>query len=471
MKVLQVESRMRIVEGVQTRQTDAEIARQAHCSISTVRKWRRRMAREGTNVMLLPPQMGRPRRGALSSFDPQVSQTIQHLRTTHPGWGAKTLLAELTCDEALQTVLQGRPNSALPTRASVARWLKQHARLRAHQRHQALPNADLPADQPAGLDRLDQPHQIWQMDARGHEYIPSVGVIQLINLNDVCSRVKLMSDPCQLSPTGARTLTRRPNHHDYQLALRLAFVEWGVPQAVSLDHDPVFVDASSPSPFPMALHLWLIGLGVQVHFIRVRHPTDHGLTERSHQTWYQQALQGQTFVDWQQLFAALNARRHFLNEHLPCATLHECPPLYAWPQARFPLPERAYHPAWEAQRLDMQRVDAFLAQGRWFRPVRNNGTVSLGNQVYLLGRVWRGRMLEVRFDPADRHLVFQSPAHAAHVDTASVIRRQPIRNLSAQTLLGDLHMLNRLPALQLTLPFNPRDIQVSRLFETLGVMN
>ncbi len=58
------------------------------------------------------------------------------------------------------------------------------------------------------------------------------------------------------------------------------------------------------------------------------------MTERSHQLWYKQVVQGRTFGSWSELYQASLGRRDFLNHHLPCATLEERPPLVAFPRAR-----------------------------------------------------------------------------------------------------------------------------------------
>ena len=453
MKALSVEMRLQIAAGSEMGKGNAEIAREVGCSVGAVRKWRRRMKRDGQRVALMSARGGRTKRGVLSTFETGLVDRLKYMREGHPGWGSKTLLAELRRDASLASM-------DLPARSSVARWLRSQEYAQRYQRHQPLPDAACPTEVPI-------PHQMWELDARGQEYVPEVGVIQLININDVCSRAKVMSYPCLLSPPGGRTLCRRPSQLDYQLALRLAFAQWGLPQAVSLDHDPVFVDASSKSPFPMLLHLWLIGLGVRVHFIRTHCPTDHGQTERSHQTWYRQALQGQLYATWSGLFATLCERRQFLNRHLPCTPLGERPPLHAWPAAFHS--GRRYHPAHEDRLFDMQRVFAFLSDpnARWLRGVRANGTVSLGGQIYLLGRAWRGHTVEIRFDPVDQHLIFLNP----NIDSPDQTQRQPIRDLTPEVLLGDITMLYRVQPFQLRLPFDPDAIRVSRICETLGVMN
>ena len=87
----------------------------------------------------------------------------------------------------------------------------------------------------------------------------SLGLVSLINIGDVYSRMKIESLPC--------VGTSHPGGQDYQLILRRAFVKVGIPERISLDHDSVFYDNTCRSPFPTRLHLWLVALGVTVYFI------------------------------------------------------------------------------------------------------------------------------------------------------------------------------------------------------------
>ena len=90
--------------------------------------------------------------------------------------------------------------------------------------------------------------------------VEGVGKVSLINLVDVTSRLKAESYPS--------LETTNPALPDYQLTLRRAFLTYGLPQTLTLDHGTVFYDNSTPSPFPTRLHLWLLALGVQVRFTR-----------------------------------------------------------------------------------------------------------------------------------------------------------------------------------------------------------
>ena len=78
-------------------------------------------------------------------------------------------------------------------------------------------------------------------------------------------------------------------------------------------------------------------------------------------------------------------------------------PLRAYPEAQ--TPRRLYRPEWEAELLDLSCVYDFLAQGRWFRQVSEGGTVSLGGQVYGLGRAWakKKQQVEIKFDATQKH--------------------------------------------------------------------
>jgi hypothetical protein len=293
------------------------------------------------------------------------------------------------------------------------------------------------------------------MDARGHQYIPDVGVIALINLSDVSSRVKLISYPCWL---GHQRASRHPTTEDYQLVLRLAFSQWGLPDRLSVDHDSVFYDNLSPSPFPTRLHLWLVALGVQVTFARRHRPTDQAIIERSHQTWFQQVVEGQRFPSWQALYEALNHRRAFLNYQLPCARLGEKPPLVAHPEAQ--LVRRPYRPEWEAELLGLSRVHSYLSQGRWFRLVSSAGTVALGGQVYYVERAWARQQVEITFEATDGHLVVRGPE-------TDETQRLPIRGIAPRDLMGEMGPLMNLNHFQLALPFTWDGWRMLQLSTTL----
>jgi hypothetical protein len=293
------------------------------------------------------------------------------------------------------------------------------------------------------------------MDARGYGKVPDVGIISLINLNDRFTHLRLLSYPLQV---GTHRVVRYGDTEDYQTVLRLAFTDWGLPQQIQVDRDSVFYHNKSKSPYPTRIHLWLIALGVSLAFGRPGRPTDQGQTERSHQIWAAQSLEGQQYQSWTQLYLALRERRQFLNEHLPCSALDQLPPLQAFPHASHS--GRFYRPEWEAQLLDLQRVYAYLAKGRWFRLISETGTFALGGEIYYVDYRLAQSQIEITFDAADQHLL-------CFAADGELIKRLPLKGLCIETLMGSFSSQMNLPMFQLHLPLDWHSLRTLRLFEIL----
>ena len=438
MKATSLEERVTILTLANTGHSDRDIAQRTGWKLSTVRKWRRRGQVEGCAGLV--SKMGRPATDALSTFSSVVRERLRAMRESHPGWGPLTMRLELEDDPSLA-------GKSIPVRSSIARWLKREELTRSYERHQVLP-------QPASVF-VRTCHQEWEMDARGYEQTPEVGVVTLINLSDCFSKVHLLSYPCWL---GEQRATRHPNTADYQLVFRLSASEWGLPDRLAVDRDSVFYDNLSKSPFPTRFHIWLLALGVDMILGSTSRPTERGMIERSHQTWQQQVLRGQVFANWEALRHALEERRAFLNQRLPCSTLGGVPRLVAHPEAR--TPRRLYRPEWEAELLDLSRVFTYLSQGRWFRKGSNIGAVSLGGKVYALGRDWARKDVEITFDPTDQCLKFYAPDGDRR-------KSLPIKGLERADLMGELGPLAQTDHFQLVLPFTWDEWRVIRLYETL----
>jgi len=436
MRATSLEERVMIRALAEAGHSSADIARRLGWKTGTIRKWRRR----GKNGLEgLATKMGRPATGAMSTFAPEVTTTVRDWRQAHPGWGPLTLRIEL----------EGRsPTTRLPSRATIARYLKQEKLARPYERHQDLPDPTPPSAQ--------APHQEWEMDAEGYVQVPQVGVIAPINLSDRFSRAKLMSYPCWV---GEKRASRHPTTADYQMVFRLTATLWGLCDRLYVDRDSIFYDNGSKSPFPTRFHLWLLSLGVELIIGPAHCPTERGMIERGHQTWAAQVVQGQCFADWDALYQALCKRRDFLNVRLLCTSTNNQPPLVAYPEAR--RPRRLYRPEWEAELMDLTCIDAYLAKGRWFRKASNVGAVSLGDERYILGKDWIKKEVEITYDPTDRHLVF-------YVPQGELRKRLSIKRLSREDLMGELGPLANLHGFQLALPFTWNEWRVLRLCETLG---
>jgi hypothetical protein len=273
------------------------------------------------------------------------------------------------------------------------------------------------------------------MDAQGVATVTGVGKVSFINLLDVYSHVSIDSHACLNAS--------HPKSEEYQRVLRRAFIRYGLPEIISLDHDSAFYDNKSASPFPSTIHLWLISLGVQVRFIHRRPPLEHAHIERHHQTIARQAVDGQVFANQDELQCNLQARMLFLNNEFPTEALGARAPFQVFPQARHS--SRIYRPETEEFDLDMQRVYDYLQKGRWFRLTSSVGTFSLGGCLYNATKHFAEQTIEITFDSTTYKLtcVPEKSAEAFQLD---------IQGLTKSVLMGNCSFLPGYSAFQLALP-------------------
>lgn len=401
-----LQQRIEISERALCNETDTQIATALGIRPVTVRKWRRRAKHQGRSG--LASVMGRPAKGVLSHFASTVVSVLHELRQMHPGWGPKTLRLECAHDSRLE-------KERLPSPSRIAAFLKAEKLTRRYERHTTL------SQPPAPL--LKAPHLEWELDTQGVRQVIGIGRVSVINLGDPYSHLRTGSQAC-VSKTKADTT-------DYQLALRRAFLRYGMPRGLSLDHDSVFFDNTSASPYPSQLHLWLIALGISVRFIDVARPTQHGFIERTHQILDAQTLRGHEFDAVAEVQPALDQRLDFLNRDYPSRALQERAPLTVFPTADHS--GRPYRLEGEETLLDLHRVYDYLSQQRWFRQVSAAGQFTLGTWRYGLGKVWGNQPIEIRFDPVTQELVCSSA-------TAQDTKRLSVQGVSKLDLMGELDM-------------------------------
>ncbi len=415
------QQRIEIGERAAAGENDRQIAAALGCSMWTVRKWRRTYQRTGRSGLV--SHLGRPAKGALAAYPPSVQADIERIRRSHPGWGAVPILDHLA---------HLRPASvpALPSRARVAAFLHERGLVRRYERHGGFKQVVVPA--------ATHPHDAWEVDAQGVQAVAGLGSVSVINISDAVSRLKIESCP----QPGSHL-----DWHMHQLALRRAFAQFGLPWCVTLDHDSAFYDNTCQSPYPTRLHLWLVALGVEVVFIEKPPPAAHAVIERTHQTMSRQAVQGQPCDSQAALWCRLDERRQVLNERLPCRALHGQAPLQAYPDAAHA--PRPYRLEREEELLDLDRIHALLATGRWFRQATRHGEFGLGTQHYNVTRANARAMLEITFDPATIEFVIQIAG------TEHIIRR-PALGLTKADLRGD--WTTTIPTnYQFALPFSRQD--------------
>jgi transposase InsO family protein len=338
---------------------------------------------------IAPKPKGPPRIGRLGDFAPRIKYVLLRLKCHHPGRGVDLLLLSA----------QRRPSLVglvLPKRSTVAAYLAQFgSRLgRAHRAPTRRP--------PTTAAPAIAPHQCWQIDFKGDEVVDGQRLVVMpFMVCDAASGAPLAGIVHQVRAKGQRDhLTTRMVQAD----LRRVFSQWGLPDAMRMDRDSIFV-GSTRLEWPGLLLLWLIGLGVQPIINRAYRPTDNAIVERNHWTWEQHVVLGQTHRTRESVQQATDQtfadRRHHLpSRHDGCSGQ---PFLVAFPTLG--TPRRPYAPGDEACLFDAHRVAAYLAAWEWRRTVDSTGKIALANRNHLVGRTYRGQVVKVRFDPTDRMLV------------------------------------------------------------------
>ncbi len=368
-------------------------------------------------------RMGRPPSPeVLPTFGTDIRHVILDMREQHPGWGAKTIHTELSLDPRYQQV-------KLPSIRSIGTLLKSAGLVRSYEKHVPIPNTERCVAQRA--------HQSWQLDAQGNFLLAGVGPIAMLNIKDVYSKVYCMAYPNQ-----KKSVHGYSTRLDYQCALRLAFMEYGLPQCIQTDHESIFHENKGKSPFPTLFHLWLAGLGIAKTFSRIKQPTDQALVERMHQTIEQQVASKKQYSNWEEFFHMCQNRRKFLNRDFACSSLGDKSPLDAYPEARHS--GRYYHPTHEEKLLRLDRIYDLLSAGKWYRKASKTRSVTLGGEVYYVSRARPNSEVCITFDSRTRMLNF-------HDHKEVCFQQLPIKGICKKRIMGDVFW--KLVNVQLELPF------------------
>jgi len=404
--------RVAIVEQHMSGATLGAIAESLDLNLFTVRHWWR-VYRAGGWSALAPVGKGPPQCGALGRFAPLVKYVALRLKREHPGWGLPILRLHM----------QRRPSLAgLALPHNTALWSYLHpfgARLLSPRRLAT----QRPESRPL---RAGAAHQCWQMDFKGDETVPGCQVIVCpFGITDEATGAPLLRL--------LHTIQVRGNHQGLtarhvQADLRQAFATWGLPDALRMDRDPLFI-GSARGDWPGMLLLWLVGLGIQPIINRAYRPTDNAMIERAHHTWCSDVLQGRPFGDIAALQAATDQAladrcQQLPSRHPGCAGRA---PAVAFPdllEARHP-----YQAECERQLFDLARVDAYLAQWQWRRQVDRSGQISLASRNQRIGQRYQGQVVKMHFEPATRTFICSLASN-------EIVARLTLVEVSADYILG-----------------------------------
>lgn len=428
-----VQQRQEMAHWADHGQSYQTVAEQMSVSFWTARKWIRRGRRGGLPALVTT--FGRPATGFLSSFHPLVRYLALRLKRQHRTWGAAYVVKKMGEHPGLK-------GQRLPSPVEVWRYWRSFGDRLLPRRRLAQPNRP-----PAGVV-----HGVWQMDAKESVPVAGIGAVTFNQARDEYGRATVMHriHPAEHPEQRIVKLTSAQVQQD----CRIAFTQWGLPDAIQTDQASIFVDAD-PTPFPTLLTLWWVGLGIEHRL--VSSPLHNGCIERGHRTLNERTLVDQGFDEADALQKQVDADWFELNAECPSRAkgCHGQPPLVAHPELL--VPRRPYRPEWERDLFDLKRVDAYLTRRTWIRMVSEVGQVSLGGQRYGLGTAWADQTVSVSFDAGLREFVFtqvkpETKRGKRQLDLSPV--HLDAKGLSVEDITGLPAALDDLPMRQLMLPLS-----------------
>lgn len=177
-----------------------------------------------------------------------------------------------------------------------------------------------------------------------------------------------------------------------QAQLRLAFGRWGRPERLRVDNGVPW--GTQRGDLPTDLGLWLAGLGWGVDFNPPATPQDNGVVERSQGTAKRWG-EPQTCDSPEELRERLGVMDVIQRAEYP--SVRGLSRLEAYPGLAHS--GRVYTPEWEQEHWRLEAVARHLSLYSVPRRVGASGSISIYNWNVYIGKIYKGKILHLMFDP------------------------------------------------------------------------
>jgi transposase InsO family protein len=330
-----------------------DVARRYGVGRQTVHTWLRRYAAEGLGGLV--DKSSRPDT-CPHQMPPRIEARVLEMRRQHPGWGPRTILNRLIREGV----------EPLPDRSSIYRALVRHQLIFPTPRRRK-------ASDYKRWER-SRPMELWQMDVTAGVSLANGSRPLIVTGIDDHSRF------CVCAKVVARA-TAKPVCD----ALLFAMGAHGVPEGILTDNGKVFTNRFGPGHSLVLFDRICQENGIRHLLTAPRSPTTTGKVERFHKTLKSEFLGGQIFDSIDEAQGAIDAWVSEYNTQREHQSLGNRPPAERFALAR-------------PDRLEPVSVPAAVTSAptpRLMRRVRTNGTVSLMNCKYRVGRYLVGQNVEV----------------------------------------------------------------------------
>ncbi len=285
-----------------------------------------------------------------------IEVKILVLRKRKPSWGGRMIRSYL--------LNHGEKN--VPAHSTITDILHRHGYIR-----------DEESIKRKKIKRFEHkmPNDLWQIDFKGHFQIRT----------GRCHPLTILDDHSRFS-IGLRACSNERGDTVKQHFIDI-FEEYGLPWRINFDNGAPWGTIQRPDRYT-ALSLWLIRLGIQVSFSKIRRPQTNGKIERFHLTLKKELLAFNYFWNLKDAQKNFDSWREEYNLERPHQALNMQPPItrYAASRRAYPqhLPSIAYR-------------DTDLV-----RTVNEAGNISVQNQKIFIGEALRGLPVGLRKNIGDR---------------------------------------------------------------------
>jgi transposase InsO family protein len=331
-----------------------DVARRYGVGRQTVHKWLARYAAAGLGGLV--DKSSRPDT-CPHQMPPHIEARVLEMRRLHPGWGPRTILNRLVREDA----------HPLPDRSSIYRALVRHQLIFPSPRKR----------KPSDYKRWERSRamELWQMDVTAGVFLADGSRPLVVTGLDDHSRF------CVSAKVVARA-TAKPVCD----ALLGAIEAHGIPEAILTDNGKVFTGRFTKGSGLVLFDRICAENGIRHLLTAPRSPTTTGKVERFHKTLKKEFLGGQIFDSLADAQAQVDEWVHEYNSVREHQSLGNRPPAQ-----RFALARR------EPEGPPEQRTSRHGTKivPRLIRRVRSDGTISLLNAKYHVGRYLGGQNVDV----------------------------------------------------------------------------
>jgi transposase InsO family protein len=349
-----VEQRLRaVLEVLESGSTVSDVARRYGVGRQTVHRWLRRYGEQG--VSGLADQSKHPDT-CPHQMPPKVEARILELRRIHPGWGPRTILNGLIRDGI----------EPVPSRSAIYRALVRHKLISPTQRKRA-------ASDYKRWER-NRPMELWQMDVTLGVRLTDGSKPSIVTGIDDYSRF------CVCATVVARA-TAKPVCD----ALLGAMTTHGVPEEILTDNGKVFTNRFGRGDSLVLFDRICQHNSIKHRLTKPHSPTTTGKVERFHKTLKREFLDGKVFAGLAEAQEAIDTWVEHYNTQRDHQSIGNRPPA-----ERFALGRRE-----PLEQPNPPTTTVPVIAPRLIRRVRSNGSISLLNFKYHVGRYLAGQNVDV----------------------------------------------------------------------------